>query len=90
MNLETKKSLALEIFKATYPSVTSADLQTFVLGMKAMEEIMLNCSYSAPEAMVTTPQEDEDNWENGKFELNGDMAQQFNDSFDDNSPNGED
>ena len=39
MDIERKKTIALRIFKSTYPNVTSADLQTFVLGMQAMENI---------------------------------------------------
>lgn len=39
MNIEKRKAIALNIFKATYPSISSADLQTFVLGMQAMEKI---------------------------------------------------
>ena len=39
MNIEKRKTIALNIFRATYPNVTSADLQTFVLGMNAMEKI---------------------------------------------------
>ncbi len=39
MSIEKRKAIALNIFRATYPSVTSADLQTFVLGMQAMEKI---------------------------------------------------
>jgi len=31
---------ALELFKRQYPSVTSADLQTFILGFNAGEEII--------------------------------------------------
>ena len=39
MNIEKRKAIALNIFRATYPNVTSADLQTFVLGMNAMAKI---------------------------------------------------
>ena len=39
MSIEKRKAIALNIFRATYPSITSADLQSFVLGMQAMEKI---------------------------------------------------
>ena len=39
MNIEKRKAIALNIFRATYPSISSADLQTFILGMQAMEKI---------------------------------------------------
>lgn len=39
MNIEKRKGIALNTFRATYPNITSADLQTFVLGMNAMEKI---------------------------------------------------
>jgi hypothetical protein len=39
MTIEQRKEIALNVFRTTYPSITSADLQTFVLGMQAMEKI---------------------------------------------------
>lgn len=39
MTLEKRKRIALNIFIATYPSSTLADLQNFVLGMSSMEKI---------------------------------------------------
>lgn len=38
-NIEQKKTDALNAFKAQHPTSTSGDLQTFVLGMQAMEQI---------------------------------------------------
>lgn len=37
--VEKRKVIALNTFKKTYPNLTSGDLATFVLGMKAMENI---------------------------------------------------
>ena len=39
MNIEKRKAIALNTFRGTYPSISSADLQTFILGMQAMEKI---------------------------------------------------
>lgn len=37
--VEKRKVIALNTFKGTYPNITSGDLQAFILGMKAMENI---------------------------------------------------
>ena len=37
--IEKRKLIALNTFRGTYPTATSDDLETFLLGMKAMQKI---------------------------------------------------
>jgi len=40
--METKLAAALTEFREKYPDVTSADLQTFILGWKAAKKVLSN------------------------------------------------
>jgi hypothetical protein len=50
MDIEKRKQTALNTFRATYPTVSSADLQAFILGMNAMEKIYKDIEDSEDES----------------------------------------
>ena len=54
MTNEEKLSKALQDFKTKYPSITSADLQTFILGW---QEAVKNCFI--PDVMLSLPSQEE-------------------------------
>lgn len=80
MENENKLSIALLEFKEKYPNITSADLQTFVLGWQAAEKsfslpAMLRNSHINIKNRFDLPKECLHGWENPIFCSETDMCE---------------